>query len=228
MKKCPRELLRGRNIACFLRQAEKQKHIPPYCHTWQRKKQQKLHKIISSDPRTRWMSPGLTSVYSVIFYDNKAFRTAALKLMKLKKNKKSSVIFCRGHMYAGREICKCLLWATATLDWRRGKKKKNVCPSGARGRGKAPGRANSHEIPDASCQCGDRPRQLPKSRASPHSSKARDGGGGGGDTAKASPNVKWHLLNTRRGECFHASVPGDLCGPSSECQTPSCRLSPPS
>lgn len=33
------------------------------------------------------MSPGLTSVYSVIFYDNKAFRTAALKLMKLKKNK---------------------------------------------------------------------------------------------------------------------------------------------
>lgn len=52
--------------------------------------------------------------------------------------------------------------------------------------------------------------------------------GGGGDTAKASPNVKWHLLNTRRGECFHASVPGDLCGPSSECQTPSCRLSPPS
>lgn len=35
-----------------------------------------------------------------------------------------------------------------------------------------------------------------------------------GDTAKASPNVKWHLLNTRRGECFHASVPGDLCGPS--------------
>lgn len=35
-----------------------------------------------------------------------------------------------------------------------------------------------------------------------------------GDTAKASPNVKWHLLNTRRGECFHVSVPSDLCGPS--------------
>lgn len=35
-----------------------------------------------------------------------------------------------------------------------------------------------------------------------------------GDTAKACPNVKWHLLNTRRGECFHASVPSDLCGPS--------------
>lgn len=35
-----------------------------------------------------------------------------------------------------------------------------------------------------------------------------------GDTAKASPNVKWHLLNTQRGECFHVSVPGDLCGPS--------------
>ncbi len=87
-------------------------------------------------------------------------------------------------------------------------KKNTVCPSGAWGRGKAPGRANSHEIPDASCQCGDRPRQLPKSRASPHSSKA------GGDTAKASPNVKWHLLNTQRGECFHVSVPGDLCGPS--------------
>lgn len=89
-------------------------------------------------------------------------------------------------------------------------KKRRFCTNGAGGRGKAPGRANSHEIPDASCQSGDRPRQLPKSRASPHSSKA-----GRGRTAKASPNVKWHLLNTRRGrECFYARVPDDLCGPS--------------
>lgn len=39
-------------------------------------------------------------------------------------------------------------------------------------------------------------------------------GGGGGDGAKASPNVKWHLLNTLTRGCFHARVPGDLCGPS--------------
>lgn len=44
--------------------------------------------------------------------------------------------------------------------------------------------------------------------------KQGGGGGGGGGTAKASPNVKWHLLKTRRGGRFHASVPGDLCGPS--------------
>lgn len=50
--------------------------------------------------------------------------------------------------------------------------------------------AASVEIGSANC---------PKSRASPHSSRA------GGDAAKASPNVKWHLLNTRRGGCVGVS-----------------------
>lgn len=120
-------------------------------------------------------------------------------------------LMCRGHMCAGRETWKCLCERRQLRLQKENKMFKW-------GRVKAPGRANSHEIPDASCQCGDRPRQLPKSRASPHSSKAGGvgggGGGGGGGTAKASPNVKWHLLKTRRGGRFHASVPGDLCGPS--------------
>lgn len=72
--------------------------------------------------------------------------------------------------YLQAEKCEFFVKQTKGTQTAEGKME-TVCPSGARGRGKAPGRANSHEIPDASCQCGDRPSQLPKSRASPHSSK---------------------------------------------------------
>lgn len=124
-------------------------------------------------------------------------------------------LMLRGHIYTGWDKCKYLCDPNNSDCRKKQQKMKLSAQVGRVGRGKALGRANSHEIPDASCQCGDRPRQLPKSTASPHASKAwRRRRVERRDAAKASPNVKWHLLNTRTRGCFHARVPGDLCGPN--------------
>lgn len=112
----------------------------------------------------------------------------------------------RGHTYAGREICKCLCVEPneGNSDYRRkilsaqvGREAEEKHQDGQTAM-KSLMLPASVEIGPANCP---NPEQvlIPPKR---------------GDTAKASPNVKWHLLNTRRGECFHVSVPGDLCGPS--------------
>ncbi|KAK5875283.1 hypothetical protein CesoFtcFv8_027782 [Champsocephalus esox] len=118
-------------------------------------------------------------------------------------------------MCAGREICKCHcepnegnseLQKEQTLSAQVGREAEEKHQGGQTAM-KSPMLPASVEIGTANCP---NPEQvlIPPKR---------------GDTAKASPNVKWHLLNTRRGECFHASVPGDLCGPSRSAKP---RLSP--
>lgn len=130
----------------------------------------------------------------------------------------------RGHMYAGRKICKCLCDPNEGNSDYGKKNNPQSAQVGSEAEEKHQGGQTamkslmlpaSVEIGPANCP---NPEQvlIPPKRW------------GGTRAAKASPNVKWHLLNTRRGECFHASVPGDPCGPSRSAKPRAAVFLPPS